>query len=103
MFEFEPAQSQLKVADEKQFLALGPGFLLYDEIDREKAKLEIGIALTKIRWQRMGYDPTEIKRYHSTEELAEEEQVEKEVYLQRKVFNEERNRLDLGLMKCTFL
>ena len=49
--------------DEMSFLSLGPDFLLVEDLCLEKAKLDFDIAVTKVKWQRMGLDPCEVVRY----------------------------------------
>ena len=46
--------------DEKAFLSLGPDFSLLEELELESARLDFRIGVTKVRWQRMGLDPSEV-------------------------------------------
>ena len=54
-----------------------------------------------MRWVRTGKDTTEIKKMIDTEELEEEEQIEKEICLQERIFKEEMNTVDMTFLKPT--
>ena len=56
-------------SQEMQFLALGPEFTILEKIDKRKMKVNFQTALTKIRWSRMGKDPSEIVREMSEQEI----------------------------------
>ena len=59
---------------EKMFLSLGPEFTVLDKLDYTKIKGEFQIALTKIRWARMGKEPEEVNREISDKEIEEEDE-----------------------------
>ena len=61
---------------EKKFLELGPEFALLEDINLEDVKKDILIALTKVRWGRLGKDTEEVKRYRDKEEVEEEERID---------------------------
>ena len=87
--------------DEKAFLSLGPDFSLLEELELESARLGFGIGVTKVRWQRMGLDPSEVKRFQTIKEVVDEVQVEEVVHLEERVFDPERNEIRLSKVKCT--
>ena len=52
------------------------GVLLLEELELKIARLDFGIGVTKVRWQRMGLDPLEVKRFQTVKEVEDEEKVE---------------------------
>ena len=71
---------------EKMFLTLGPEFTVLERLDYAKIKTEFQIALTKVRWLRMGKEPEEIVREIDDKEAAEEEEIEKISFLENRVY-----------------
>ena len=86
---------------EKQYLSLGPEFTVLEKLDRRKIKSEFQSALTKIRWSRMGKETSEVRREVEEKELEEEEQIEKQVHLNQRVYEEENNQVWLSRKRCT--
>ena len=41
--------------------------------------------VTKIRWQRMGLDPTDVLRFPDIKEAVEEQEIEEKIYLEERV------------------
>ena len=87
--------------DEVAFLLLGPDFLLLEEVDLEKAKIDFSIGVTKVRWQRMGKNRSEIVRFQETSKVEEEEKMEEMIHLEERIHDTERSEVRVGKMKCT--
>lgn len=68
---------------------------------RSKAECDILTAATKIRWDRMGKDPEEVKHMKEAKELEDGEEIEKEIFLSMRKYNEEEKVIDLGHQTCT--
>ena len=49
----------------------------------------------------MGKDPSEIVREMSEQEIQDEEEVEKQVHLEQRIFKEETGEVNLGRRRCT--
>ena len=86
---------------EKSFLALGPKFPLMETLNNEQIERDFLTALTKIRWSRTGMESDEVTRYKTEEEQKEEEDMEEEVHLNTRVYDEVRRTLDLSKRICT--
>ena len=78
--------------EERAFLSLGPDFSLLEELELESARLDFGIGVTKVRWQRMGLDPSEVKRFQTIKEVEDEEQVEEVVHIEERVFDPDKRK-----------
>ena len=55
--------------DKINFLELGPEFLVLEDINMDEVKAEFLTMVIKIRWERMGKEPEEIKRYPEVKEI----------------------------------
>ena len=87
--------------EEKSFLALGPEFAMYEELKEAKAESDFLMAATKIRWDRMGKDPGEVTHMTEKKEIEQDEEIEKEIFMSRRVFNEDESKIEMGYQVCT--
>ena len=54
-------------ANEVKFLELGPNFAMMEDLNLDNIRTEFMIALTKIRWGRMGKEENEVVRFRDVE------------------------------------
>ena len=87
--------------DEKSYLSLGPDFAQFEKLTKSQCEKEFLTGLTKIRWNRMGKSHEEIKLSRPLEEVLEEEEDEKEVFLAKRVFDTDSGKVDLGFTRST--
>ena len=87
--------------DETSFLSLGPDFALYEPILRKRAAVDFLAATTKIRWSRMGKPKEEITQLRPKEEIEQEEEIEEQVFLQTRMYNQDTKRIDVSQQGCT--
>ena len=74
---------------------------MYDAIYIDKIKAESLTALTKVRWDRMGKEPDQIKRQRDVEEIEEEDKIDSIANLDRRVVNIEKKEVNIRLKRCT--
>ena len=87
--------------DERLLLLLGPDFDVLDVVTTARAAREFLIALTKIRWSRMGRTEEEIMRFIDEELEKDEIEIERETFLTERTFREEDRTLDIMWKRCT--
>ena len=87
--------------DEKSFLVFGPDYSMFDNLDMEEIEKEMLTTTTKIRWARMNKENDEIKYERDSDELDKDEEAEKLVYLNKRVFKEELGKVDMGYRRST--
>ena len=68
---------------------------------RSQCEKEFLTGLTKIRWNRMGKTKEKIKLSRPLEDVLEDEEAEKEVFLAKRVFNTDTGKVDLGFVRST--
>ena len=87
--------------DMYDFLLLGPEFAIIDKIRRLELEKEFVRGLTLIQWGRYGLTPSDIVPAKTMDELIDEEEVEKEVFLCQRTFNTETKTLNMSKLRQT--
>ena len=67
----------------------------------EDFEREIQITATKIRWARINKGVEDIAHMRDVDDINEEEEAEKEVFMNKRVFKDETKQVDLGFRRST--
>ena len=88
-------------SDMREYLSLGPGFALASDIKRVELEISFLRGLTIMRWNRTDKDKEDISRTKESEQIDQEEEIEREVFLQERIYKEELNSINMTKLKPT--